>query len=292
MAESEAPKTTQFCFEIARRFVLPVCALYAYLMSYLYRGKWTFVFWLYFFGALLVSSLTLDRAAPVSFLLAIAVAYVLARNQTIVQAIRSPKLIIIFTLGMVAGGIVSIAQYQRAFTQEAFFHYVWFVFSYRIGADPAYMTAWAFKIFDNPSLFLHFRYERLFMFLLRSEYIEWNDSYWFVTPPLAFVGNLWENWGWPAVILGPILIGFFFQFIQLSVFTRKSVPIIALQVVMLAQVVWTIYGRILSIMTVSTLLLGLLTALLFTNRGGRPKIRIASRRRSLTRPARCPEPAQ
>ena len=266
MAESEAPRVVQFCFEVARRFVLPVCTLYAYFMSYVYKRNWKFVFWIYFFAALIVSSLTLDRSLPVSLLIIMAIAYALARNQTTLQAMRNPKLLTIVALGVVAGGVISIAQYQSAFTQEAFFYDVWSRVPYRIAGDPAFMTAWAFKIFATPASFLHFRYEP-FLMLLRSEYVQWDHPYWFVTPPLAFVGNLWQNWGWPAVILGPVVTGLFFQLIQLTVFTRKSVPILALHAIMLAQAIWTIYGRVLSIMTVSTLLLGLITALLFAKSG-------------------------
>ena len=262
-AESDLPKAAQYGFEIARRFVLPLCTLYAYFMSHLYRGKWTFLFWISFCATLFVSLLTLDRAEPIGFLAMMAFAYLLARSETLAQAFHRPKLLLLCGFGLVLGGLISVAQYQSDFTPERVWDAVWRVLSIRIGSDPATMTWWAFRIFHNPSLFLHFRYERIFSFLPGFQYVEWNDPRYFVTPPLACVGNLWENWGWPAVLAGPVVLGFVYQFIQLHVFVRKNVPILALQVIVLADAAWTVYGRILSTMSVTVLLAALVLAVAF-----------------------------
>ncbi|HEV2175944.1 MAG TPA: hypothetical protein VGW33_01875 [Terriglobia bacterium] len=265
-AESDVPKVAQYGFEIARRFVLPLCALYAYFMARLYRGKWTFVFWLTFCVTLLVSLLTLDRAEPVGFLMMMVFAYLLARKQTVSQAFRSPKILLLFGFTFALAGLISVAQYQSTFSEEGVVAAIWRVLSVRIGSDPATMTWWAFRIFHSPSLFLHFKYERIFSVLPGFQYVEWNDTRYFVTPPLACVGNLWENWGWPAVLIGPIALGFVYQVIQLSVFVRKSVPILALQVILLADVAWAVYGKVLSVMSVSVLLACFIVALAFRPR--------------------------
>ncbi|HEV2381487.1 MAG TPA: hypothetical protein VG206_17035 [Terriglobia bacterium] len=265
-AESDVPKVAQYGLEIARRFVLPLCALYVYFMSHLYRGKWTFLFWITFCATLFVSLLTLDRAEPVGFLMMMIFAHLLARKQTVSQAFRSPKILLLFGFSLALAGLISVAQYQSAFSEEGVLAAVWRVLSVRIGSDPATMTWWAFRIFHSPSLFLHFRYERIFSFLPGFQYVEWNDTRYFVTPPLACVGNLWENWGWPAVLIGPIALGFIYQVIQLSLFVRKSVPILALQVIMLADVAWAVYGKVLSVMSVSVLLAGFVVGLVFRPR--------------------------
>jgi hypothetical protein len=282
-AESDVPKVAQYGLEIARRFVLPLCALYAYFMSHLYRGKWTFLFWITFCAALFVSLLTLDRAEPVGFLMMMIFAHLLARKQTVSQAFRSPKILLLFGFTLALAGLISVAQYQSTFSEEGVLAAVWRVFSVRIGSDPATMTWWAFRIFHSPSLFLHFRYERIFSFLPGFQYVEWNDTRYFVTPPLACVGNLWENWGWPAVLIGPIALGFIYQVIQLSVFVRKSVPILALQVIMLADVAWAVYGRLLSIMSVSVLVSCLVVAFAF-----RPRRQRTSAARLQFSPRPCP----
>jgi hypothetical protein len=268
-AESFVPKAAQYGFEISRRFVLPLCAVYAYLMSYLYRGKWVLLFWVTFCLTLFVSLLTLDRAEPVGFLVMMIFAYLLARKQTLLEAMRRPKVLLLFGSALGLAGLISVAQYQSPFSQQGVVAAIWRVLSVRIGSDPATMTWWAFRIFDKPSLFLHFRYEPIFSFLPGFQYVEWNDPRYFVTPPLACVGNLWENWGWPAVLIGPIVLGFVYQFIQLNVFVRKSVPILALQVILLADVAWAVYGRVLSVMSVTVLALSLVVALAFRPRAPR-----------------------
>ncbi len=289
-AEGDLPRVVQFCFEIARRFVLPVCALYAYLMSWIYRGKWVFVFWMLFCGTLAVASLTLDRAEPFAFLNMMILAYILARRQTIGRAIRNPKLVMAFVLIIAMAGIISVPQYQSIFTLRRVLEDIWHVLLYRVFQSPAYMASLAFVVFNDPSLFVHGRYERIFSFLPGFEYVESLDSRGLAVAPLTFVGDLWGNWGWCGVIVGTITIGFVFQLIQLTAFTRKSVPNLALYVVMLCDAVWIIYGKALGIMTVSVLLFGLLLALFFrSGRGAFRQVRAASMRPSLMRcPGRTP----
>ncbi len=277
-AEYDVPKLAQYCFEIARRFVLPICALYAYLMSRVYQGKWAFTFWVLFSGTLVISSLTLDRAEPVTFLIMMILAYVLARQRTVAWAVRNPKLVMVFALSVALGGIISVSQYQSMFTLRTVFDDMWHVLSYRFFQSPAFMASLAFTTFDDPSSFAHGRYERIFSLLPGFDYIGWDDPrHGAAIAPSTFVGNLWGNWGWPGVILGTTLIGFVYQLIQLTIFRGKSVPNLALYVVMLCDAVWIIYGRALGTMSVSVLLFGLLLALFPGVRGRRRQIKVDSR---------------
>lgn len=262
-AENELPKGIHFLFELLRRFILPICVLYAYFMSRVYKSKWKHIFWILFSVTLVVSSLTLDRAPVVALLITMIVAYLLARNLSIFKAFNI-KLMIILIIAVTMGGFISVFQYQTAFKLETAIANSWYVLSYRIIQDPSFMASLAFMAFNNQSSFLHGKHVRLFSLLPGFVYAESlsDDIHPMSAAPVSFVGDLWRNWSWPGVIVGTICIGFAYQLIQLKLFRRKSVISLTIQTILLIGSVWIIYGNALGIMSTSVLFFGVLFGLL------------------------------
>jgi len=284
-AEGELPLVVQFCFEVARRFVLPFCALYAFFMAQVYTGKWMFMFWCLFLATMGISLLTLDRAEPFVFCVMLVIAYMLKRRLSPMQALRSPKIVIGLALGLVLVGVISVTQYQSAFTLERVIDDVWYGATNRLFISPSAMASEAFTIFDSPRLFAHGKYERIFFFLPGHSYTDSLTGQSLIVAPLTFVGNLWGNWGWTGVILGTIIIGFIYQSIQLTIFIRKSTPLLALQVIMLCNAAWIIWGKALSVMSISILMFGVAFGL-FMRGVHREETQPRPHRRPATFPAR------
>lgn len=248
-AENTAPGIIQWLFELLRRFILPLCVLYVYFISRLYNKKWKIIFWIVFITTLFISSLTLDRAEPVALIIMMILVYLLARNQSIFRVFNT-KLLMILLLAITVGAIISVFQYQSAFTLDRVVGNIKHMFLDRIILDPSNMASWSFQDFSGPSSFLHGRSIKILMPLVGGDY----------TPgyPASFVGDLWRNFGWLGVIIGTITMGFIFQFLQINFFKRKSIFILSLFVVLLINTVWLIFGNALGTISVSIFLLSII----------------------------------
>jgi hypothetical protein len=175
-------------------------------------------------------------------------AYILSREQPIVKALNA-RLIIVFMSAVILGGLISVLQYQSAFTLERVVESIWYVFYYRIIQDAAFMSSLAFQDFSDPVLFLHGKSMRIVSLLG----LDYTPAY-----PAGFVGDLWRNFGWFGVILGTIFIGFIYQLIQIKLFTRKSIPTLSIYIIVLVGSVWIIFGNVLGTISVSIFVLSIL----------------------------------
>ncbi len=262
-SENDLPKLVHFCYEILRRFILPLCLAYTYFMSYLYKGVWKFLFIVIFLFALVISSLTLDRATPISLFIMIILSYLLARNKPIVSVFKG-KLVAILIVALLLGGFISVSQYQTDFSFGLALSNSWYVFYYRLFYSPALMASYAFENFNYDAGFLYGNHIRLFSMLPGIDYVESLESGPFVAAPVTFVGDLWRQWGWIGVIIGGFLIGFIFQLIQLLLFSSgpKTVSKLSVNLIMLVGSIWIIYGNVLGIMSTSVLAIGILLGII------------------------------
>lgn len=251
----DLPRMVQYSFEVLRRFILPLCVLFAYLMASTGRRSWQIAFWPLLVGGLFVSALTLDRAPPVAFLVMLVLGYILRTPQSLAKAFSNVRLLSIMTLAMIVGGIVSVLQYQSEFTSDSVISSAAYVLKYRILQDAPYMASTAFETFNESTGFLYGKYMRIFSLMPGFEYVESSDTIYSPAAPVGFVGDLWRNFGWPGVILGTVLIGFAYQTIQVKLFVRKTVFMLSIHVILLIGSIWIIHGNVLGVMSTSVMVL-------------------------------------
>lgn len=269
--ENELPKLIHYLFEIVRRFILPVCLIYVYMLSILYKSKWKFRFKILFLYSLIVNALTLDRGPIIALFAIMILSYLLAKNRLLIKIINI-KIILIILITFTIAGLISIGQYQSNFTYKLLFENVLYVFFFRVIQDPSYMASLAFTTFNSNTSFLYGANIRLFSFLPGYYYAESLGTNPLVAAPVSFIGDLWRNWGWPGVIIGSIFIGYIYQLIQLKLFRRKNIMSLTLQIVLLLNATWIIWGNTLGIMTTSVFLFSILFNSLYSNKNKYSKI--------------------
>ncbi len=276
--DDDLPRVVQFAFELLRRFMLPLCALYAYLMSAAtQKSGWKYAFRVLFVCTLIVTSLTLDRAPPLAFIVMFILAFVLRQKKAQLTNIVKTRLIIIFVAAMTVGGIISVLQYQSDFNLQKVVADSWYVFSFRILQDAPYMASLAFGAFNDSSTFLYGSSMRILSVLPGFHYVESGTSINYAAAPVGFVADLWRNFGWLGVIAGSILIGFAYQMIQLKLFIRKTILTVSLNVILLVGCIWIIHGNVLGVMSTGVLLFGVLFSVLYSASrkrllGGQPQV--------------------
>lgn len=273
----DLPRVVQFAFESLRRFILPLCALYGYLMaSSTQKLGWKYISPVLFVSTLFVSSLTLDRAPPLGFIVMFILVFLLRRRKAQLTNIFKIRLIIIFVAAMTLGGIISVLQYQSDFNLQNVGADIWYVFSFRILQDAPHMASIAFETFNDSSTFLYGSSMRILSVLPGFHYEESLSSIYSVATPVGFVADLWRNFGWLGVVGGAILIGFAYQMIQLKLFIRKTILTVSLNAIMLVGCVWIIFGNVLGVMSTSVLVLGVLFSIVYSEShkrllGGQPQ---------------------
>jgi oligosaccharide repeat unit polymerase len=277
----DIPRAVQYAFEILRRFMLPLCTLYAYFrMSFAPQSRWRYVFPVLFVSTLFVSALTLDRAPPLGFVVMFILAYLLRHGKGLLGGLFTSRTIALFITAMIIGGIISVLQYQSEFSLQLAAANAWYVFSYRILQDAPYMASIAFETFHDSSTFLYGSSMRILSVLPGFHYAQSDSSIYSPAAPVGFVADLWRNFGWPGVIGGTILIGFAYQTIQLKLFRKKkSILMASLTVILLVGCIWIIHGNVLGIMSTSVLLLGVLFSVLYSKSrtpplGGQPQVEL------------------
>lgn len=263
----DLPRGVQYAFELVRRFTLPVCVLFAFFMSKGNIPTWKYIYWILLPITLVVSSLTLDRAPPVAFLVMVMLGYIMSENMSVFRAIFRPFLLLIFIFALTVGGLISTVQYQSEFTFGNHIDNMEHVFFYRILQDVPYMAAIAFETFNQSSGFLFGKSMRILSILPGYEYVESQySSIYSPAAPVGFVADLWRNFGWFGVIGGTILIGFAYQLAQLKLFISKSALTLSINVLLLIGSIWIIYGNVLGVMSTSVLFFGILFGWLYTKR--------------------------
>lgn len=249
---NELPLAVQFSYEILRRMILPWCVLYAFFRSRPRVGRWIIIYRSLFVYALIVCTLSLDRAPVFGLIAMLIMARALANNWSIMALATSFKTLIWIGVLGAAGGLISILQYQSAILWETFTYNFRYVLWYRTILDPAFMAAYySFTVFDNPSEFLFGRDIRLFS-IFGFKYV---DSLYGIgdlrntVAPVTFVGDLWRNWGWIGVVLGTIILGMVLQSLQLRLCERAGPASLSLQVILLINSVYLIHGNALGVMS-------------------------------------------
>ncbi len=241
LAENRVPEVIFGLYEILRRFALPFCTLYTYFMSEIYGSKWKHILWILFPSVLFIGSLTLDRAPPVSLIITMILAYFLKDNKPIIKKINL-KVIVVFTIAIILGGIISVLQYQSEFNSRLVLYNIRYVLQGRIIQNPSYMSWLSFQRWPDSSLFMYGKSIKILAFLFGFDY----EAHW----PSGFVADLWRNFGWFGVIAGTIIIGFIYQYMQLKLFKVKSIPVLSLYIIVLIGALWIIYGNVLGTVTV------------------------------------------
>lgn len=249
-AQKEVPDFVHILFEFLRRFALPFSMLYAYFLSSFSGISWKRAFWVLFAVTLLTSSLTLDRAEPVALFIMLIFAHILIKKTSVFAFMRNAKLLGIAALAMVAGGLISIFQYQGTFSVSRAIATTWHVFFSRIFLDPSFMALRAFREFPDVSDFLHGSSIKLLGLVSGTEAV----SYY----PASFVGDLWRNFGFWGVVIGSMGFGFFFQYVQDAFFQRKSAFTLSVYVIFLVNAIWLIFGNALGTVSLMVFAFGLI----------------------------------
>lgn len=255
-AQNDLPQAIHYAFELLRRMLLPICTMFSFFMSLTAGGRWSVIYWSLFLATFVVASLTLDRAPPSAFFVMMLIAWMVSgRKGLFAAALRLRTLRVAAAVGM-CGGVISVFQYQSDFTWARVLSNIWYVLSYRIIQDPAFMAAvYSFQNFPNEADMLGGSHIRLFSLFGQTYFESLEFDPRFPAAPVTFVGDLWRNWGWEGVLLGTFTIGFLYQLLQLKLFREKTPTSATFHVLLLINCMWIIPGNFLGIMTTSIILL-------------------------------------
>ncbi|MEX2269885.1 MAG: hypothetical protein WD690_00345 [Vicinamibacterales bacterium] len=250
--------TIHYGHALTARLLLPFCLVYAYYMAHLYGGRWRLLFWPTLGFVAFVSSLTFDRMFPFSVLLFLVLAVYFKHDDLALRAAanggRSRRglstarlgfyVVALLLVGMLVGGIVSLTQFNKPMDLEIIrVTATDFLFN-RVVLDPSYMAYLYYEEINEPSKFLYGK--ALHVVVSRALGVEF---YPLISP--SFVASLWTNFGWFGVLFGSALIGFVLQFIQVSVFDRKTIPALTCYIILLLNGAWIIYGHLMATMVFS-----------------------------------------
>jgi hypothetical protein len=153
-------------------------------------------------------------------------------------------------------GFISALQYDSDVTVAEVGDGVRHVVVNRVLLASARAAALAFEEFPTPEHQLGGRYVRMFSILRGGEYLESRYAPRLVILPVSFVGDLWRNWGWPAVLAGGFVVGFLAQCVQQTLFVQKTVIAAVFQAILCLAFIWLIPGNAFGIVTTSLLLGG------------------------------------
>jgi len=251
---SEVPRVLLFCLAISRSLVLPICVLYLFFMSRTRHTHWRKKFYLVFISSLIVTSLTLERAPPMALcmMLLFGVALYSPSGPFSLPAFRGYATVL--SIALLLTGLISAFQYSSDVNSGDIRAGVEHVVVNRILRASAQAAAWAFEEFPDASDQLHGQYVRMFALLTGGEYLESRYAPKLVILPVSFVGDLWRNWGWPAVLIGGGVLGYVFQWIQLVLFYRKNITSSVFQAILILACIWLIPGNAFGIMTTSLII--------------------------------------
>ena len=253
---SELPKVLLFCLALARSLALPFCTLYLFMMSQVGGRRWRRDFVFVFAASTAIACLSLERAPLM------ALCGMLAFGVAIANMHRPLQMRTVGALGVVAGlalglaGFISALQYDSEVTVAEVGDGVRHVVVNRVLLASARASALAFEEFPTTEHQLGGRYVRMFNIVRGGEYLESRYAPRLVILPVSFVGDLWRNWGWPAVLAGGALIGFFSQCVQQSLFVHKTVISAVFQAILCLAFIWLIPGNAFGIVTTSLIVGG------------------------------------
>lgn len=250
---TELPRAALYCFALSRSLILPLCVLYLYYMSKVRGLRWKRDYLLTFAAAVVIACLSLERAPLMGLcgmlVCGIAVAYM--RRPLAAGAMRSYACIL--GIAILLSGFISAIQYDSEVDVADFRDGIEHFVVNRITLASARTASMAFETFPTSDHLLHGRYIRMFALITGGEYFESRYAPQLVILPVTFVGDLWRNWGWPAVIGGGVAFGFVFQCIQLVLFRRKTVVSAVFQAILMLICIWLIPANTFGIVTTSLL---------------------------------------
>lgn len=260
-AAAELPKSIHLSYELTRRALLPGCTIYAYLMSVRYKRTWTMAFFVLFLFTLLVTVFFLDRGPLVSFFFLLIFSRLLARDQTLFSLVR-PWSVLVVVAAMLSSGAMTVLQYGGVLSWQGGLSSAWYVFSVRL-FNPALWASRVFMGYNYDLSFLYGRSVRLFSVIRGSEYVESLVRPSIEVGPVSFVADLWRQWGWPGVIVGSIVLGCLYQYVDRKYLcggANRSVPVIVCHTILLSSTTVILYGNLFGVMSVSLFLVGVLAS--------------------------------
>lgn len=214
---SETPRLLLLAFALSRSLLLPLCVLYFYFMSYAGHGRWRREFVFTFGVALAVNTITLERGPTVVLCAMVLFGVMIANGSRLLSPQLLLRCALVLLLALSVAGLISAYQYTSEATVSDVLDGIEHVLLNRIVLASANACSLAFAEFPGPE-FLEGRYIRLFCVLTGREYMESRYAPPLVILPVSFIGDLWRNWGWPAVLTGGFAAGALFQWIQLLLF--------------------------------------------------------------------------
>ena len=261
------PLWVQFAYAMSRRLLFPLCTLYAY-----YRGlaspPWRlFSVWLAV-TAIVCCALSLDRG-PIVMLMGMLLLAKVTRYENIWswRAIRTSTLTI--ALIVLLGGFITAWQYKNIVALQDIIDGIAHFGVNRLLNAHSEMALRSFETFPTPEHFLEGRFVRLFAILTGGEYVRTEvgtllDRLHYL--PVTFVGDLWRNWGWPAVLIGSFMYGMIFAVIETwSSSAYRSVSLLSLRCLLVLNALVIIPGGAFGIATSAVLCVGCV-GVLYVNR--------------------------
>lgn len=251
---SELPRALLFALAISRSLLIPLCMLYLYFMWVAGGGIWRRDFLFVFITGMIIACLSLERAPAMVLCCMLLFGVAIANTQRLfrVKAIRAYATVA--SIALVVTGLISAIQYDSEADLGEVQDGVHHVVVNRILLASARTSAMAFEYFPTADRQLRGQYIRMFCLLTGREYLESRYAPRLVILPVSFVGDLWRNWGWPAVLLGGLIAGFGTQAVQVALLRRKSVISAVFQAILILVWIWLIPGNAFGIVTTSLLL--------------------------------------
>jgi hypothetical protein len=238
----ESPDAIILAYAIALRFLLPLSVLYAFFRAKLDGGKWRWYATLTFCWAMFAGLLTFERQLPISLVALLLLAQYMSAGRRLTKV----HFLTASSLALVAG-VVSLVQYNNELTAEAVVSSAVYTLLMRVWVDPSYITYAMYEIFDLNNQWLLGSTVRLLR-LIGVTYTNWTA--------IGFLADLWINFRWIGVLVGPVAMGGVLQAVQLGLFVQNSIGSTIFFILFCLNAVWMIYSNMVPTMVVIVFSLG------------------------------------
>lgn len=251
---TELPRALLFALALSRSLLIPLCMLYLYFMWVAGGSIWRRDFMFVFLTGMVVACLSLERAPAMVLCCMLLFGVAIANTQRLFRLKALRAYATVASIALVVTGLISAIQYDSEADLGEVQDGVQHVVVNRILLASARTSAMAFEYFPSEDSQLRGQYIRMFCLLTGREYLESRYAPRLVILPVSFVGDLWRNWGWPAVLLGGLVAGFGTQAVQVALLRRKTVISAVFQAILILVWIWLIPGNAFGIVTTSLLL--------------------------------------
>jgi hypothetical protein len=230
----------QWLYALNLRLLLPFCVLYTYIMKRAEHST-RLAFYLTLTWTMVYSLLTFERQMPLAIFGLLFVASAVIRGRA--KMLQKGLLVV---GGMIAGGFVSLLQYNKALVDVTEAVRVFLIG--RVWINPAWYASVMFARFGEGS-FLFGKTIRLVSLF--------SESYRGDVKSFSFVADMWVNFGWIGVICGPIIYGFTLQWIQLRYFRTRTASNLIIYMIFALNSMWLVYTSMLPTMAITVFGLGI-----------------------------------